>query len=150
MGKKRVIKRTKEEILAEGERINKAVRQDIKAKTSKRVEEGRIYIISSYNNTIVSLTDKNGNVIVQKSAGSIGFKGTKKGTSFAASRVAQVISTVADKLKLRRVHIFVKGIGGGRDSALRSFVNHGFDILSIRDVTPIPHNGCRPRKTRRV
>ena len=150
MGKKRVIKKTGEEILAEGERINKAVHRDVHTKASGKFEEGRIYIISSYNNTIISLTDRNGNVIVQKSAGSIGFKGTKKGTSFAASRVAQVIESIADKLKLRKVHIFLKGIGSGRDAALRSFVNYGFDVLSIRDVTPIPHNGCRPKKVRRV
>lgn len=85
-----------------------------------------------------------------KSAGSIGFKGTKKATSFAASRVAEAIANVSKKLGIEKIHIFVKGIGSGRESAVRSLAAHGLDIVSIKDVTPIPHNGCRPKKVRRV
>ncbi len=150
MGKKRVIHRTKEEILKEGERIEKAVSKEIKTKVLPKIREGRFYIFSSYNNTIVSLTDDKGDVLAQRSAGAIGFKGTKKGTSFAASRVAQVMVNIAEKLKIQKIHIFVKGIGSGRESVLRTLMNYGFDVLSIQDVTPIPHNGCRPKKVRRV
>jgi small subunit ribosomal protein S11 len=122
----------------------------LKVKTSKKVREGRIYISSSYNNTIISLTDPAGNVIATSSAGKIGFKGTKKATPFAASQVATKICESAKKLGVEKVKVFVKGIGSGRDSALRSLAAHGLDIVSIKDITPIPHNGCRPPKVRRV
>lgn len=117
---------------------------------SKKIEEGRIYINSSYNNTIITLTDKQGNSLGWVSAGGIGFKGTKKATPFAASKVAESVSLIAKKFGVEKIAIWVKGIGSGRESAIRSFAARGFDIISIRDETPIPHNGCRPPKARRV
>ena len=120
------------------------------AKKSRKVEEGRVYITASYNNTVVSVTDLKGNVLAWATAGSLGVSGPKKATPFASSKV---IAAITEKLKATgpsRVDIIVKGIGGGRDSAIRSLINQGFDVLSIRDATPIPHNGPRPRKVRRV
>ena len=150
MGKKKVIKKSEEELIKEREKIEEKLKKEIKVKTSKKVKEGRIYISSSYNNTLVTLTDSLGNALASSSAGSIGFKGTKKSTPFAASKVAGRICESARKIGVEKVDIFVKGIGSGRDSAIRSLVAHGLDVGSIKDITPIPHNGCRPPKARRV
>lgn len=151
MGKKHVIKKSEEE-LPKGE---KTIEGELKKEpqvvaASKRIEEGRVYINSSYNNTIITLTDKQGNALGWVSAGGIGFRGTKKATPFAASKVAENISLIAKKMGIEKISIWVKGIGSGRESAIRSFAARGFDILSIKDETPIPHNGCRPPKRRRV
>ena len=149
MGKKRVIKKTEQELIKETEKVEKKMKKEVSVK--KRVlKKGRIYIYSTYNNTIITLTDEVGNTLHWKSAGNIGFKGTKKGTSFAGGKVAEAVSEICDKLRIKEISIFVKGVGGGRDSALKTFANKGFDILGIQDVTPIPHNGCRPKKPRRV
>ena len=150
MGKKRIIQKSKEELIKEREKIDKTVARDMKVSPRVKIQEGRIYISSTYNNTIITLTDSNGNVISWASAGSIGFKGTKKATPFAASKVADSISQIIRKLDIKRVAVFVKGIGGGRDSAIRSLAAKGFDIISITDVTPVPHDGPRPPKARRV
>lgn len=150
MGKKRIVKKTEKELLEEKEKVDKKLKKDISLKPLERVGRGRIYISSTYNNTIITLTDQLGNVLLWRSAGNIGFKGTKKGTSYAASRVAQAIAEICNKLKIKEIDVFVKGIGGGRETALRTLSNQGLEIESIRDVTPIPHNGCRPRKPRRV
>jgi len=150
MGKKRIVRKSEEELIKEREKVEAGVKKEVKVKTSLKIKEGRIYISSSYNNTIISLTDSNGRVLVWKSAGSIGFKGTKKATSFAASKVAEAICAAAQKLGVEKINVLVKGIGSGRDSAVRSLASHGLDILSIIDVTPIPHNGCRPPKVRRI
>jgi len=150
MGKKRIIQKTKEELLKERERIEEATKKEIKIQPPQAVKEGKIYISSSYNNTIMTLTDPQGNTLTWTSAGNIGFKGTKKGTPFAASKVAEVMAQRAQKLGINKVELFVKGIGSGRESAVRSLVNRGLDVISIEDITPIPHNGCRPPKVRRV
>lgn len=150
MGKKRVVAKTKEELLKEREKVEAAIRKEVKIKAPQKMKEGRIYIYSSYNNILLSLTDLNGNVLYWTSAGRIGFKGAKKGTPFAASKVAEAMSQVAYKLKIKRIKILVKGTGSGRDSAIRSLAARGLDITSIKDVTPVPHNGCRPKKPRRV
>jgi len=150
MGKKRIIKKTEEELLKETERIEAGMKKEIKTKAGPRTKDGRIYISSSYNNTIITLTNLRGAVLTWSSAGSIGFKGTKKATPFAASKVAEALSGTARKLGIEKVAVFVKGIGSGRDSAIRSLATHGLDIISITDITPIPHNGCRPPKVRRV
>ena len=149
MGKKRIIQQTEEELLKEREKMEAKVKKEGK-KTSKKIKEGQIYISSSYNNTIITLADLSGNVLAWKSAGAIGFKGTKKATPFAASKVAEAIYQVIEKAGIEKIMIFVKGIGSGRDSAIRSLAAKGLEILSIKDVTPIPHNGCRPKKVRRV
>lgn len=117
---------------------------------SRKVGEGRVYINASYNNTTITVTDLQGNVLAWASAGSLGFSGPKKATPFASSKV---IAAIAEKIQATGPHdlqIIVKGIGSGRDSAIRSLINHGFNILSIKDATPVPHNGPRPPKTRRV
>ncbi len=120
------------------------------SKKSKKHEEGCVYVNASYNNTVVTVTDKSGNVLAWASAGSLGFSGPKKATPFASSKV---IAAITEKLKATgpvNVKVIVKGIGGGRDSAVRSLINQGFNVVSIKDATPIPHNGPRPRKVRRV
>lgn len=116
----------------------------------KNVGSGRAYVNATYNNTVVSVTDSKGNVLAWATAGSLGFAGPKKATPFAASKI---VAVVAEKLKgvgMTELEIFVKGIGGGRDSAIRSLANQGFEIKTIHDVTPIPHNGPKPKKVRRV
>lgn len=150
MGKKRVVKKTKEELLKERERIEAALKKEIKPKAPGKIKEGRIYISSSYNNTIMTLTDLKGNTLCWASAGHVGFKGTKKGTPYAASKVAELLAQKAQKFGVEKVEVLVKGIGSGRESAIRSLANKGLEIESIEDITPIPHNGCRPPKPRRV
>ena len=151
MGKKHVISQSQEELIKETDKIEKEAKKEPKVKeTAQRFSEAKVYISSSYNNTIVSLGDVGGNILAQKSAGSVGFKGTKKGTAFAASKVGETISVIAAKLGIEKVRVYVKGIGPGRDSAVRSLMTHGLNIASIKDTTPIPHNGCRPCKVRRV
>lgn len=149
MGKKRIIEKTKEELFAEKEKLEQAMKKDVKVK-SKRFREGKVYISCSYNNTIITLANTEGDVLGWATAGNIGFKGSKKATPFAASKVAEVLTQKAQKVGIEKIKVFVKGIGGGRDSAIKSLAARGLDIISIKDVTPIPHNGCRPKKPRRV
>lgn len=150
MGKKRIIAKTEKELLEEREKIEAITKKEITIEAPGKIREGKIYISSSYNNTIITLTDLEGNVLTWASAGSIGFKGTKKATPFAASKVAEVLVLAAKKLGIEKIQVLVKGIGSGRDSAIRSLASRGLDIISIKDITPIPHNGCRPPKVRRV
>ncbi len=151
MGKKRIIKQDQEELIKEREKIENRVQNENREKfSSSRVKEGRIYLSSTYNNTIITLTDSKGNVLSWSSAGSIGFKGTKKATPFAASKVAEVVFQAAQKMGIQRVSVSVKGVGGGRDSAIRSLAAKGMEIVSITDVTPVPHDGPRLPKVRRV
>jgi small subunit ribosomal protein S11 len=150
MGKKRIVTKTEEELLKEREKVAAKVEKEIKAEVSRKIKEARIYIFSSYNNTIITLTDLLGNVLYWSSAGKIGFKGTKKATPFAASKVAEALVQAAKKMGIEKVAVLIKGIGSGRESALRSLATRGLEIVSIKDVTPIPHNGCRPPKVRRV
>jgi small subunit ribosomal protein S11 len=119
-------------------------------KTVKQVPRGCAYIQATYNNTIITLTDPEGNVLVWSSAGRIGFSGPKKGTPYAAGLVAKDAVEKVAKYGLKEVHVFVKGVGAGREAAIRGLYTNGLDILSIKDVTPIPHDGCRPPKVRRV
>jgi small subunit ribosomal protein S11 len=122
-----------------------------KRRKGKRiVSEGVVHIHSTFNNTIVTITDTKGGVIAWASAGSVGFKGSRKGTPFAAQLAAETAGKKAADQGVRSVHVLVKGPGGGREPALRSLQGAGFAITAIRDVTPIPHNGCRPPKRRRV
>jgi len=149
MGKKRIIKQSEAELLKEGEKAEGKTKKEA-VETLKKIQEGRIYISSSYNNTIITLADSKGNTLGWVSAGSIGFKGTKKATPFAASKVAEAVCDMARKFSIEKVEVFVKGIGSGRESAIRSLVARGLEVTAIKDVTPIPHNGCRPPKARRV
>jgi small subunit ribosomal protein S11 len=127
-----------------------AVAKKVGGKKGKKVQAGRAYVNASYNNTVVTITDMGGNVLAWASAGSLGFGGPRKATPFAAQKI---IAALAEKLQGNGpidVEIIVKGIGSGRDSAIRSLINHGFNILSIKDATPIPFNGPRAKKVRRV
>jgi small subunit ribosomal protein S11 len=121
-----------------------------KKKVRKAVPEGIVCIHSTFNNTIVSITDPQGSVVAWASAGTVGFKGSRKGTPFAAQVAAESAARKAADAGMRSVQVHVKGPGAGRESALRSLQAAGFAINVIRDVTPIPHNGCRPPKRRRV
>jgi small subunit ribosomal protein S11 len=121
-----------------------------KAKTVRSVNRGVAHITASFNNTIISITDPEGNVISWSSAGSIGFKGSRKGTPFAAQLAAQAAGNKAKDAGLKRLDVLVKGPGAGRESAIRALQAIGIEVRSIKDVTPIPHNGCRPPKRRRV
>ena len=121
-----------------------------KKRGRKNISEGVVHIHSTFNNTIVTITDYQGNVISWSSAGSMGFKGSRKGTPFAAQQAADSAAKKAMDHGLRTVQIFVRGPGAGRESALRALQSAGFYISLIKDVTPIPHNGCRPPKRRRV
>jgi small subunit ribosomal protein S11 len=149
MGKKRIVSQTEAELLKEREKVEAKVKKEVKGPAQK-VKEGRIYIFSSYNNTTLTLTDLQGNVLGWTSAGTIGFKGTKKATPFAASKVAEAMAQVVKKIGVEKIAVMVKGIGSGRESAIRSLVARGLDIVSIKDITPVPHNGCRSPKVRRV
>jgi small subunit ribosomal protein S11 len=121
-----------------------------KRKVKKTVYEGNVYIQATFNNTIVTVTDLNGNAVSWASAGGLGFRGAKKSTPYAAQTAAETAAKKAMDYGLREVNVFVKGPGVGRESAIRTLGGLGLKVRSIRDVTPIPHNGCRPRKTRRV
>ncbi len=149
MGKKQIKTETPEDALKEGA-VVEAASAKVSSKASKKIEKGRVYVKSTYNNTIVSVTDDRGNLIAWSSAGALGFAGPKKATPFAASKI---VSAVVEKIKKSGPHeisVYVNGFGGGRDSAIRSFINQGFVVTSITDVTPIPHNGVRPPKPRRI
>ncbi len=121
-----------------------------KRKEKKTVYEGNVYIQATFNNTIVTITDLKGNAVSWASAGGLGFRGAKKSTPYAAQTTAETAAKKAQDYGLRAVNIFVKGPGVGRESAIRSIGNLGIKVMSIKDITPIPHNGCRPRKSRRV
>jgi small subunit ribosomal protein S11 len=116
----------------------------------KSVPRGRAYVQSTFNNTLITMTDPNGNVVAWSSAGSAGFKGSRKSTPYAAQMAAESAARRAMEHGMRQVDVFVRGPGSGREAAIRSLQAAGISILSIRDVTPIPHNGCRPPKRRRV
>jgi small subunit ribosomal protein S11 len=122
----------------------------IKAKGSKNVHSGFAHVLSTFNNTIVTITDLQGNVIGWSSAGKVGFKGSRKSTAYAAQMVAQDASRQAMGHGLKEVEVLVRGPGAGRESAVRALQAIGLDLTIIRDVTPVPHNGCRPPKQRRV
>ena len=125
-------------------------RKTVTKRNRKNIERGAAHIHSSFNNTIVSVTDVAGNVIAWGSAGGLGFKGSRKSTPFAAGELAETAAKKAMEHGLKTVEVFVKGPGSGREAAIRALQTAGLEISSIKDVTPIPHNGCRPPKRRRV
>jgi small subunit ribosomal protein S11 len=125
-------------------------RQRSRRRERRVIPQGRAYIHSTFNNTLVSLTDPQGNVIAFSTAGNAGFKGSRKGTAFAAQRAAEQAARRGIDMGLRQVDVFIRGPGAGREAAIRSLQGAGLIVTSIRDVTPIPHNGCRPPKRRRV
>ena len=119
-------------------------------RTRRTVSEGVAHVHATFNNTIVTITDPQGLVVAWSSAGSVGFKGSRKGTPFAAQMAAEACARKASEVGMRSCVVYVKGPGGGRESAVRALQAAGLNVLSIKDVTPIPHNGCRPPKRRRV
>lgn len=150
MGKKKVTTQSKEAALKENAAVDANIAKVSAGKKSKRIPSGRVYINATYNNTVITVTDDKGNVITWASAGSLGFSGPKKATPFASSKVVAAITEKIQSTGPQDVSVIVKGIGSGRDSAIRSLINHGFNLLSITDATPVPHNGPRPVKVRRV
>lgn len=127
-----------------------AEKKKTKTKIKKKVTSGVAHVVSSFNNTIITISDENGNTLAWSSAGQKGFKGSRKSTPFAAQVAAEDVGTKAKEHGLKSLRVEVSGPGSGRESALRSLQTIGYIITSIKDVTPIPHNGCRPRKRRRV
>ncbi|HBF67567.1 MAG TPA: 30S ribosomal protein S11 [Candidatus Magasanikbacteria bacterium] len=116
----------------------------------KQISQGKAYVKASYNNTIVSITDMQGNVLAWASSGVVGFKGPKKATPYAATLIVKKVAEAVEQYGLKEVVVSVQGIGGGREAAIRALNAHGFNVTSIIDTTPIPHNGCRPPHRRRV
>ena len=127
-----------------------AQKKRVGKKVKKHISNGTAHIQTTFNNTIITITDTTGNVIAWSSAGSLGFKGSRKGTPFAAQIASETAAKKAMEVGLRQVDVFVKGPGAGRESAIRALQAAGLEITLIKDVTPVPHNGCRPPKRRRV
>lgn len=143
MGKKRIVK-------TDGGKAEGAKASPVSTVSKKKVEVGGLYIQSTYNNTKIVLTDSKGAVLATSSSGSIGFKGAKKGTPFAAAKVGEILGAKAATMGMKEVAVVVKGVGSGRESGIRGFISKGINIISIKDVTPVPHNGPKPKKPRRV
>lgn len=154
MGKKRVIKPEEEKEGAKSEKTGVALATASAPTEAGRgrakVSRGIAHVQATYNNTIITMSDEKGNVLAQSSAGSLGFSGAKKATPFAAARVAEVVVEKIRKSGIQEISVRVNGVGSGRDSAVRALANHGLNIVSIKDVTPQPHNGPRSKKVRRV
>lgn len=144
MGKKRIVKK------GEGAEAGTAEKAAPQASTKKRFEFAHLYVQSTYNNTKVVLTDPKGNTLAWSSSGSLGFKGAKKGTPFAAAKVGELLATKAATMGVREVAVTVNGVGSGRESAIRGFVSKSIGISSIKDETPVPFNGPKAKKPRRV
>lgn len=143
MGKKRIVAKGESEGVAGAPRTGVASKKRI-------LERGVLHIEATYNNTRVTLTDEKGNVVASSSSGGLGFQGAKKGTPFAAAKVGEHMAQKAQTMGIKEVSIIVQGVGSGRESSIRGFVNKGFGVLSIKDATPVPHNGPRPPRPRRV
>lgn len=144
MGKKRIIAQEGTE-LAEGATAEKQVRVP-----KKKLTTGTLHVEATFNNTKVVFSDKSGNSLFWSSSGSLGFKGAKKGTPFAASKVGETVGEKAANLGIKDADVVVKGVGSGREPAIRGFMSHNIEITAIKDATPVPHNGPKPKKPRRV
>lgn len=147
MGKKRIVE---EEIKEKKAEAVGAEASTVSVSSKKRLDAGILHVQSTYNNTKVVLTDKKGNVIMFSSSGALGFKGAKKGTPFAAAKVGETLGAKAALLGLKDIDVVIKGVGSGRESAIRGFISKGAGISSIKDKTPIPFNGPKSKKPRRV
>ncbi|MFA6251647.1 MAG: 30S ribosomal protein S11 [Candidatus Paceibacterota bacterium] len=149
MGKVKIITKEEEKVEVPVVATESTPKQTAKT-PKKKVVSGTLHIEATFNNTKVVLTDKNGNTLFWTSSGSLGFKGAKKGTPFAASKAGAVIGEKAKALGIKEVDVLVKGVGSGREPTIRSFMAYDIDITCINDVTPVPHNGPKPKKPRRV
>ncbi len=148
MGKKKIIEEKKEETAGAAKPASSA---SSAGKSSKvKASNGTLYIRSTYNNTLMTLTDKNGNALFASSSGALGFKGAKKGTPFASAKIAELLADKAINAGIKEVDVVIKGVGAGRESGIRTLAAKGIEISAIKDVTPIPHNGPKPKKPRRV
>ncbi len=145
MGKKKVV-----QVEGVGAATEDKAKSQASSGSSKKIENGKVFISASYNNTVITVTDSSGNVLAWSSSGTLGFSGPKKATPFAASKIVSVLSEKMKKSGPFNLDIVIKGVGSGRDSAVRTFAAQGFNILSVKDATPVPHNGPRPKKVRRV
>lgn len=143
MGKKRIIKKT-------GGNADSGLKSRQARLPKKKVEQGILYVNATYNNTALLLADTAGNALVSSSSGSLGFKGSKKGTPFAAGKVGELIAEKAQLIGLKNVDVIIRGVGSGRESSIRAFIAKGFDVASIVDKTPVPFNGPKAKKPRRV
>jgi len=143
MGKKRVAKKGQKN-------ADYIIKPELGKIPKKKLSSGILFISATYNNTLFNLTDSKGNAIMWSSAGSLGFRGAKKSTPFAAAKVSKVLAEKAKIIGMKDIDVVVKGVGSGRESAIRSFATSGIQINSIKDMTPVPHNGPTPRKPRRV
>jgi len=154
MGQKKVTEKTEKDILEESKKLEETMVKKSSVKKSGqgvgKIGVGVIYVNFSYNNTMLTATDKKGNVVAWISAGSLGFSGPKKATPFAASKMVAAVSEKLKKIGFFKIEVVMKGVGSARDSVLKSLAGQGFSILSIKDVTPIPHNGPRPPKKRKI
>ena len=148
--KKTEITEVKKEERKTGEEKEKPVVKKKKKKIRRQVLKGQAHIQCTYNNTIITFSDLAGKVLAWSSAGSLGFKGAKKATPYAATQIVNAAAEKVAKFGLREVEVYVRGVGSGREASIRALVNNDFEITLIKDITPIPHNGCRPRKPRRV
>jgi small subunit ribosomal protein S11 len=143
MGKKRIVKKGNEDSAQKNSASSKKL-------SKKRLETAILYVQSTFNNTKLLLTDEKGNSICNASSGSLGFKGAKKGTPFAAAKAAETLLEKIEQIGIKKINVVVRGIGAGRESSIRAFISKGIQILSIVDRTPVPHNGPKPKKPRRV
>lgn len=144
MGKKRIIKK-------QGTSVNEGLRSRALSRAAKKkIDRGTLHVQATYNNTIVTLTDKNGNTLMASSSGCLGFKGAKKSTPFAAAKVGELVAEKALQMGMKEADVVIRGVGSGREAAMRAFSAKGVSVTAIRDETPVPFNGPRPRKPRRV
>lgn len=144
MGKKRIVKKS-------GQQVDQGLKSRSLAKSlKKKVATGTLYIESTYNNTKVSIADTSGNVLAWSSSGALGFKGAKKGTPFAGSKIGELLGEKSAAAGIKEVNVIVKGVGSSRESVIRSYMAHNIEILSIKDRTPVPHNGPKPKKPRKI
>jgi small subunit ribosomal protein S11 len=142
MGKKRIVKK-------EGEESSEG-KTSVSSVSKKRADAGILCVESTYNNTKVVLTDVKGNTLAWSTSGALGFKGAKKGTPFAAAKVGETVGAKGQAMGIKEVSVMVKGVGSGRESSIRGFLSKGINLVSVKDITPVPHNGPKPKKPRRV
>lgn len=149
MGKKKIVTAEEVEIKADSA-VNESGPAEAKKTSKRHVDSGILCVESTYNNTKLVLTDNKGGTLAWSSSGSLGFKGAKKGTPFAAAKVGETLAQRASELGVKEVKVVVKGVGSGRESAIRGFISKGINLVSIADMTPVPHNGPKPPKPRRT
>lgn len=142
MGKKRIVKKGGDDVALKAAARKKALK--------RKLDAGILHVRSTYNNTTLLLTDIKGNAVSATSSGALGFAGAKKGTPFAAAKAAEGLAEKAEQMGMKKVHVIIKGVGAGRESAVRGFINKGIQLETIKDMTPVPHGGCKPPKPRRV